>query len=220
MASNRRKYRNLLINKQVQGVFALFIVMSVLLVALIVGGEIMRSLQLISGMPVGQEALSKANIFFISKVIVLLVWGCIVVGLLSVFVSHKLVGPVFRLSDCMLKLFEGKLYTRAYLRKKDFFKDVAHIFNRMAEQFEGHYMKDISDLKETHDLWKELTGAAEEEHTDIQRIKDITSKIGKKLDVLTKRKTTFVKEAPAVPEALHRSAAVAKKTTDVVAGRI
>jgi methyl-accepting chemotaxis protein len=58
------------------------------------------------------------------------------IGWGSIFLTHKIAGPLFRFNRCFKTLEEGDLRARANLRKLDEAKDVAENFNAMADSFE------------------------------------------------------------------------------------
>jgi len=51
----------------------------------------------------------------------------------SIFLTHKIAGPLFRLQESFREVSEGNLQVRARLRKLDEAKDTAQSFNQMVE---------------------------------------------------------------------------------------
>ena len=62
----------------------------------------------------------------------------ILVGLATIivtlFVSHKIAGPLYRLKKAMQELGEGNLSAEVKLRDSDALKDIAEAFNHMAKK--------------------------------------------------------------------------------------
>ncbi|MCD6459837.1 hypothetical protein J7L67_04125, partial [bacterium] len=137
MADKKKfKRRNYFINKQVQGIYALFIIMSVGIISLLVSMEILRSFYNSFGSLGNESFFNSVNIYFIIKVLILLVMGSILIGGLSLFASHKIAGPIFRLNSSLKNLAKGKYEERIKFRKNDYFQEIADNFNRMAESVE------------------------------------------------------------------------------------
>ncbi len=62
---------------------------------------------------------------------------------LSILYTHKLVGPTIAFKRHLRSLREGRFNSRTYLRKGDAFSEVAHELNRLSEQLERSYSKEI-----------------------------------------------------------------------------
>ncbi|MCB1196456.1 HAMP domain-containing protein [bacterium] len=132
--TQRRK--NYFINKQVQGIYALIIIVSVSIISLLVGMEILRSFYGTFGIEGEGGFLSNLDVWFVVKVVSLLVIGSLCIGGLSLFTSHRIAGPIFRLNTSLKRVARGNLSERVAFRKNDFFHDVAANFNSMVESFE------------------------------------------------------------------------------------
>lgn len=83
----------------------------------------------------------------------------IVLGLISIaamlvtlLVSHKIAGPLFRLEKELQDIGAGNLRTKMSLRKKDQMEEVADGLNRMVQSLHGRVVKirdGIAEVKET-----------------------------------------------------------------------
>lgn len=131
-----KKRRNYFINKQVQGIYALFIIMSVAIISLLVSMEIMRSFYHSFGQMGKESFLANVDMLFIIKVFALLVLGSLLIGGLSLFASHRIAGPIFRLNTSLKKMAKGNFGERLSFRKHDYFQEVASNFNSMAQSLE------------------------------------------------------------------------------------
>ena len=149
MTKNKKfKRRNYFVNKQVQGIYALFIIMSVGVISLLVSMEILRSFYNSFGALGDESFYNSVNIYFIIKVLILLVLGSILIGGLSLFASHKIAGPIFRLNSSLKNLAKGKYEERLKFRKNDYFQEVADNFNRMAESVENRVVEESKVISE------------------------------------------------------------------------
>lgn len=131
------KRRNYFINKQVQGVYALFLIMSVGIISLLVSMEILRSFYHSFGGVSGESFFSNIDLFFVIKVVILLSLGSLVIGGLSLFASHRIAGPIFRLNKSLKNITKGNYDERLSFRKNDYFQEIAKNFNDMADSFEN-----------------------------------------------------------------------------------
>ncbi len=130
------KRRNYFINKQVQGIYALFLIMSVGIISLLVSMEILRSFYHSFGGGNGESFFANINTFFMIKVVVLLLLGSLLIGALSLFASHRIAGPIFRLNKSLKNITKGNYDERLSFRKNDYFQEIAKNFNDMADSFE------------------------------------------------------------------------------------
>ena len=97
----------------------------------------------------------------------------IFVGLLTLFVTHRIAGPIFRLKKGIRDIADGHLNEKIILRRKDEFHDVAEELNALAARFRDSF----SLLKEKSSL---LAGSIEELEQDI-RDKKIDEKVGSRI---------------------------------------
>jgi methyl-accepting chemotaxis protein len=69
----------------------------------------------------------------------------------GIFVSHRIVGPLKRLEEMLLKAGQGDLSTEMRIRSKDEFKEVAVSYNRMIQglrKLRGKDHKLVTEVKE------------------------------------------------------------------------
>lgn len=96
---------------------------------------------------------SMIRVMLIGLVIVI-----IELGLLSIFVSHKIAGPIFRFEKFAEDLEAGDFNARVRLRGGDQLTDTAEKFNKMADAVQNR-ITDAKDLMEKAE--KDPAGAAE-----------------------------------------------------------
>lgn len=70
-----------------------------------------------------------------SLVVMALIWAMVM------FISHHLLGPIYRLKMCLKELQQGNYTCRMRLRKRDFLKDMADSFNDLAAKLEERHKK-------------------------------------------------------------------------------
>jgi|GEM_PF-1491864 len=184
MTRKNFKRRNYFVNKQVQGIYALFIIMSVGIISLLVSMEILRTFYNSFGATGNTSAFfSNIDFSFILKVSSLMILGSLVIGGLSLFASHRIAGPIFRLNKSLKKFATGHFGERIQFRKQDYFQEVAENFNTMAESIEkridneskivsemGHKVDDIVDQMALTGYDRESTMIA------LQELKDLIEK--------------------------------------------
>lgn len=87
-----------------------------------------------------EDILTRTNQRLAWKVILLVI--VITVG--TIFVTHRIAGPLYRIDQCLKKITEGDLSVRGHLRKGDQAVEIIQSFNTMAEGLEDS----IKRLKE------------------------------------------------------------------------
>ena len=139
--SNRRKLRNIVVNRDFQFRFAAcFVVNTVLGLAMFpfVIGEFFEYENITETVANGQTIISvvpDANVLYLKALIFLLVYNVVTI-LLAVVLSHRLAGPVVAIKNHIEKLIAGEFSSRIKLRKNDELKDVEAVLNRLAEKLE------------------------------------------------------------------------------------
>lgn len=95
----------------------------------------------------------------------------IFVGILTLFVTHRIAGPIFRLKRGIRDIADGRLNETIHLRSSDEFHDVAEELNALAARFRDSF----SLLKEKSSL---LAGYIEELEQEI-RDKKLDETVGR-----------------------------------------
>lgn len=150
---NRR--RNFFIDKRLQGMWALLNLGIAGLIVLIVSLEILRSIYIRLGWPMGGRAFSVPDILFIVKLILITIVGGAFFWILSAFSAHRFAGPIWRLNQSLKEVTKGNYKLRIKFRKKDFFQEVANTFNVMNESIEKTIQEkdqEIAELKKKLNL--------------------------------------------------------------------
>ncbi len=106
-----------------------------------------------------REILDKTNQNLTGKLLLLLLliaWG-------TVFLSHKIAGPLFRFQRVLNDLSEGDLTVRCKLRKYDEAQPVAEAFNQALESLNQHISRLKKIVRENENKPDVLASALKEE---------------------------------------------------------
>jgi len=76
-----------------------------------------------------------------------------VIAVGSVYLSHKIAGPLYRIEKSIEQIAKGDLDLKVKLRKGDEFKEMAHALNHMISELKGIREKDLAMIE---DLKKKL----------------------------------------------------------------
>jgi hypothetical protein len=155
---NRRK--QFIINREIQiGITARFVFIFILFIVISTGVVFFPSaLRLISGSTV-EELSGPAHEFLILHkriwpMVLLVISGTVVY---SIFLTHRLAGPVYRLNKELKNMIEGNYPEKIILREKDFFKETASLLETLSNNLRnserglgdmGIIMGKIMSLKE------------------------------------------------------------------------
>lgn len=117
-------------------------------------------------------ALITTNLFVLICVLVATV-------VVTLYVSHKIGGPLYRLGKSLESFGEGNLKLRICLRREDQIKDLAGQFNKMAENLDGkiRQVKDaVTELGQKIQTTNWDKGTVKE---DVERLQQIFSQLFK-----------------------------------------
>ncbi len=184
MKRNWRR-RNYFIKQDLQGryifIFFLFVTIGSILFALILGALSSGSFTMVyenHNLRIGKTPLILLR-DFVEAHWIFLITGGIAVLIVSVFLTHRLAGPVYRFEKTLQDLIEGRLDFSVRLRRHDEAKEVAELFNRFIDRMSG----DIRQLRDLTDELKALAARLEDEspsglqHKEIDEIKSGIEKI-------------------------------------------
>jgi len=82
------------------------------------------------------QRTNKRVLLFLIPILIFIAWG-------SIFLSHRIAGPLYRFNQCFKTMREGDLTVRAHLRKRDEAVELSHSFNAMAQELDDR----VSNLK-------------------------------------------------------------------------
>jgi methyl-accepting chemotaxis protein len=84
-----------------------------------------------------------------------------VVVFVTVYLSHRVAGPLINLEKCLTRVADGDLTTRVQLRPRDELKDIRDSFNRMMTSLHSHVSEDRGRVKEVRLLLDQLVSSSE-----------------------------------------------------------
>ena len=137
------KRRNYYIDKKFQTRFVL-----IFLLVLIVGGGISIALTLLStqetltstysgaGLAIQKTASAILPSVMLTTLITTLIIG-VVVLMLTLLISHRIAGPMFRFEQDLKQIANGDLQKKIHIRDGDQFAGMVHNLNEMVESFNG-----------------------------------------------------------------------------------
>ena len=135
MAKQRRYVRkHYLVKKRFQLGITLKIFVALLVVAFIVGWTIYYSIWSTVLGELGQEKLVLVHRAITGQLILRLVLLVVAIAILSVFVSHKMAGPILRFERALRQLSQGEKVEKIRLRPGDSFKELASEINILIER--------------------------------------------------------------------------------------
>ena len=136
MAEQRKHIRKrYLLKKRFQLGLTLKVFIALLAVALIVGWTIYYSIWSTVLSEFGQEKLVLLHRAITGKLIFRLALIMVAVFILSVFVSHKMAGPIFKFEKTLRQLNQGDEVEKIKLRRGDSFKELASEINTLIDKF-------------------------------------------------------------------------------------
>jgi methyl-accepting chemotaxis protein len=136
------KRRTLIIKKGLQIKFIMMVMSAVVLAIAMIWWELYRTF----GLDIVRDLMDPSlNMLFQSLVIKLLVrmtLYVILLGVVTVYLSNKLGGPIYRFERSTRVLAQGDLTHRVFLRKGDELGSLQDEFNSMADSLQRRVIKD------------------------------------------------------------------------------
>jgi methyl-accepting chemotaxis protein len=132
--------RTVIVKRQLQLKYIGLVFISVLLAALIVGGDIYYNMMkiILTHMPGEVDTLQKFNTAIVVKSVLYLA----LMLLISVFVSHRFAGPIYRFEKSAQIVAGGDLTHRVSLRTGDELMELQEEFNGMIGSLQSLMQKD------------------------------------------------------------------------------
>lgn len=107
--------------------------------------------------------IQEQNEIIFSRTILLYICFGVLTFLLSLFVSHKIAGPLYKLNNAMNAVTEGSQDQKIFFRNSDYFKELAESFNQMLDKVlsgntnikNNSFNAHINNLENIHDSLSE-----------------------------------------------------------------
>ena len=104
---------------------------------------------------------------------------------ISLFMSHKIVGPLFKLKQFFREVTAGNISQTLSFRKKDYFQDLVAEYNTMMESIRGRFEKSSASVASAAVLIEKALGkASPESRHDLQVALNLLKEIEKNKQVI------------------------------------
>lgn len=172
--------RNYFIHKRIQTKYAILTVSLLLLYTMILLVAVFApyAMALFSDLPLSERSQAAEVLLMLDKNI----WpgiGVVIIlfGVLSIFITHKLAGPVFVFERMAKNMAEGDLTVRAHLRDGDDLHDLAEYMNQMADSTETVLMSLDKEYKKMSLYVAELESELDARDISEKAIVELVKKI-------------------------------------------
>lgn len=177
------KRKQYFVHKKIQIKYALLTVSLLLLYTIILLMAIFAPyiMALFSDLPLSQKSEAAEVLLLLHKYIwpgigfIIILFG--VFSVLSIFITHKLAGPVFVFERMTRNIAAGDLTVRAKLRKGDDLRDLEKNINQMADNLESLLIKLEEEHKKLSSYVSKLRRELEAREISEQTIIELTKKI-------------------------------------------
>ena len=95
----------------------------------------------------------------------------VLIGILGIYFTHKVVGPIYKMKMLLRQVGDGKLNFYGKLRKGDELQDFFEVFAQMVEKLKDRQRREVTDLESAMDAAK-ASGASDDAIEKIQRVRD------------------------------------------------
>lgn len=95
----------------------------------------------------------------------------LLIGLLGIFFTHKVVGPIYKMKLLLKQVGDGKLNFQGRLRKGDELQDFFEVFQAMVDQLKERQAREVEELSQAMDEAKK-SGANETAIAKIGHVRD------------------------------------------------
>ncbi len=134
----RRKY---LINRSVQPRYMCMVALFICIISLITGWTVYSNTwymitERIQGEPELAHILADLNQMLFTRIALVILAGVCVAVVITMFISHRVAGPIFRINKTLEELGEGTLPRKIKLRQRDEFKELSSAVNSVIEKAE------------------------------------------------------------------------------------
>lgn len=99
----------------------------------------------------------------------------IIVFVICIFISHKIAGPMFKLSNYLKNIADGNSPQELYFRNGDNFTEIADLYNQAMERIKDDRKNDLQYLSDVKVYINNLTVVVPEDKKPV--IKEITHKL-------------------------------------------
>jgi len=72
---------------------------------------------------------------------------CVLIGLVGIFITHKIAGPIYKMKQLLRQVGQGKLNFRGGLRKGDELQHFFDAFQKMVDELKARQHKEVETLE-------------------------------------------------------------------------
>lgn len=95
----------------------------------------------------------------------------VLIGILGIYFTHKVVGPIYKMKLLLRQVGDGKLNFQGRLRKGDELQDFFLVFEAMVEKLKDRQRNEVKELEAAMEEAK-ASGASDEAISKIQHVRD------------------------------------------------
>jgi nitrogen fixation/metabolism regulation signal transduction histidine kinase len=95
----------------------------------------------------------------------------VLIGLVGIYITHKVVGPIYKMKMLLRQVGEGKLNFQGRLRKGDELQDFFEVFATMVEKLKDRQRREVAEL-ESAMVAARSSGASEDAIAKIELVRD------------------------------------------------
>jgi nitrogen fixation/metabolism regulation signal transduction histidine kinase len=95
----------------------------------------------------------------------------ILIGMLGIYFTHKVAGPIYKMTQLLRQVGDGRLTFTGKLRKGDELQDFFATFLKMVAQLRDRQAKEVAELEDAIEGARKV-GASEDEIAKIVRVRD------------------------------------------------
>jgi len=95
----------------------------------------------------------------------------LLIGIVGIYITHKVVGPIYKMKLLLKQVGDGKLNFQGRLRKGDEFQDFFEVFAKMVDQLKSRQAGEVETLEGAMKAAKE-SGASEDAIAKIAIVRD------------------------------------------------
>lgn len=172
-----RPYRRhiFIIKRTLQFKFVAIVCLAMILTAIAVGWDIYyTTMAMVSeqASPAVARMVANINHIIFAKLLIMI----IIIGIVSIFLSHRVAGPVYRFEKSAEVLATGDLTYRVFLRKGDELFDLRDALNRMIEQLQAKLIGDRKHIRQITSRLETLSNQLQDTSLK-EKVKTISSEV-------------------------------------------
>jgi methyl-accepting chemotaxis protein len=177
---HKRSWKNLLIKKELQLKVGLLIALTLLTLVVVFLFQTFMSLNYILQYGITVDTASRTRLF---QMVFGLVYA-VFIFFFSIYLSHKIAGPLYRLERDVRALAEDGDLTKVFrLRKRDEMQEMAEALNALVSKFRARLVESIRirehELENLRKVARELAEGSKEKEEKLRQLEEIAERLRK-----------------------------------------